>query len=323
MQAKQIPFGGGKRNSGRGGQVLRAAEYNGYAAEAEGDVQVTERAEGIWARRGKGGRALFRVRLSEIRPNPAQPRKSFSENAITELAGSIRRYGLLSPLVVRKAGTGYELIAGERRMRALKLLGEEETDAVVLDASDRDSAFIALIENLQRENLSFFEEAEAYQALLGGGRLTREELAARLCRSPSAVANKLRLLKLSPSVRAEICAGGLSERHARALLRLPGEEEQLHALRRAVREQMNVRGMEALIDRMLKERAPQPRGIYRDHRIFVNAMLETVKTIQQSGAGVTSTVVEKAEGVEITVLIPRMGREWTNEKRLSCVSRDA
>lgn len=256
---------------------------------------------------------LFRVRLSEIHPNPAQPRKSFSENAITELAGSIRRYGLLSPLVVRRAGTGYELIAGERRMRALRLLGEEETEAVVLDASDRDSALIALIENLQRENLSFFEEAEAYQALLSGHHLTREELAARLCRSPSAVANKLRLLKLPPSVRAGICAGGLSERHARTLLRLSGEEEQLHALRRAVREQMNVRGLEEMVERMLKERVPrpQPRGIYRDHRIFVNAMLETVKTLQQSGAGVTSTVTERAEGVEITVLIPRMGRERT------------
>lgn len=274
------------------------------------DRQVAERMENMLMRRTRGGRQLTRVRIDEITPNPAQPRRVFSENAIMELAGSIRRYGLLSPLLVRRAAAGYELIAGERRLRALRLLGEEETDAVVMAAGDRESALLALIENVQRENLSFFEEAEAYQALVTEQGLSREELAARLNRSPSAVANRLRLLKLPPSVRAGICIHGLTERHARALLRLSGETEQLEALERAVKHQMNVKGLEQLIERMLKERAAQPqiRGIYRDHRMFVNAMMNTVRTLQESGAGVTSRVIERSDGVEITVIIPRADR---------------
>jgi len=266
--------------------------------------------ENMLMRRMRGGRQLTRVKISEIAPNPAQPRRSFSENAIVELAGSIRRYGLLSPVIVRRTENGYELIAGERRLRALKLLGEEETDAAVMTACDRESALIALVENVQRENLSFFEEAEAYQALMTEQGMSREELAGRLSRSPSAVANRLRLLKLPASVRAGICIGGLTERHARALLRLSSEADQLEALEKAVKHQMNVRGLEQLIERMLSEKAvrPQVRGVYRDHRMFVNAMMNTVRTLQESGAGVTSKVVDREDGVEITVIIPRSQR---------------
>ena len=271
---------------------------------------MAERMENMLMRRMRGGRQLTRVRLHEISPNPSQPRRAFSENAIMELAGSIRRYGLLSPLIVRRTEAGYELIAGERRLRALLLLGEEETDAVVMAAGDRESALIALIENIQRENLSFFEEAEAYQSLLTEHGLNREELAGRLNRSPSAVANRLRLLKLPPAVRAAICIHGLTERHARALLRLNGEQGQLEALDKAVKQQMNVRALEQLIERMLREKTEKPvvRGIYRDHRMFVNAMLNTVRTLQESGAGVTSRVVDRGDGVEITVMIPRAAK---------------
>lgn len=277
-----------------------------------GTGSMAERAEGIFQRRSREGRQAARVRLEGIVPNPAQPRKSFSDNAITELAGSIRRYGLLSPLVVRRLGPEkYELIAGERRMRALRLLGETEAEAIVLNATDRDSALIALIENLQRENLSFFEEAEACQALLTEHGLSREELAGRLSKSPSAIANRLRLLKLPLSVRALICASGLSERHARALLRLTDEASQLSAAEKAAREQLTVRALEEMIDRMLSERKPRGCGarvLCRDHRMYVNAMLDTVRVLQESGAGVTSTVVDRPNAVEITVLIPRAGR---------------
>ena len=271
---------------------------------------MAERMENMFARRARGTRQLTRIRLQEIAPNPAQPRRTFSENAIVELAGSIRRYGLLSPLIVRRTGPGsYELIAGERRLRALRLLGEEETDAVVMNASDRESALIALIENLQRENLSFFEEAEAYQTLLSEHGLSREELAGQLSRSPSAVANRLRLLKLPASVRAAVIVNGLTERHARALLRLSGEEDQLEALEKAVKGQMNVRALEQLIERMLREKATARqtvRGVYRDHRMFVNAMLNTVGSLPESGVGVTSRGVDRSDGVEITVVFPRM-----------------
>ena len=271
---------------------------------------MAEKIENMLMRRTRGGRQLTRVQLSAIAPNPSQPRRAFSEHAIVELAGSIRRYGLLSPLIVRRTETGYELIAGERRLRALRLLGEEETDAVVMTAGDRESALIALVENVQRENLSFFEEAEAYQTLLSAHGLSRDELAGKLSRSPSAVANKLRLLKLPASVRAGIAVHGLTERHARALLRLSREEEQLEALDRAVKHQMNVKGLEQLIERMLREKADKPmaRGVYRDHRMFVNAMMNTVRTLQEAGAGVISRVTERSDGVEITVVIPRADR---------------
>lgn len=271
---------------------------------------MTERTENLFMRKAKAARPLARIRLADIAPNPAQPRRSFSENAIIELAGSIRRYGLLSPLIVRKISADrYELIAGERRLRALNLLGEAETDAVVMAADSRESALIALIENLQRENLNFFEEAEAYHALIHEHGLSREELASRLSRSQSAVANRLRLLKLPDSVRAGISIGGLTERHARALLRLSREEDQLKALHKAVSSQMNVRSLEQLIERMLGEEAVSSRPVRilcRDHRMYVNAMLDTVRTLRESGAGVISTVTDRPDVTEITVLIPHL-----------------
>ena len=287
---------------------------------------MAERIEQSILRRTRSGKLLTKILLSDIAPNPSQPRRSFPEESLLELAGSIRRYGLLSPLIVRKTEFGYELIAGERRLRALRMLGESETDAIILPASDRQSALIALAENLQRENLSFFEEAEAYQALLNVHGLNREELSARLGKSPSAIANRLRLLKLPASVRAGVCLNGLTERHARALLRLSSEEEQQEALDKAVRLQMNVRSLELMIERMLREKASARqtvRGVYRDHRMFVNAMLNTVRTLQSSGVGVTSRVVDRSDCVEITVLIPRASAPQPECEPIQHKARDA
>lgn len=291
------------------GKEIQVTEYNDCASISWEDRAVAERTENLFMRRPRSTRPLARIRLEAIAPNPSQPRQLFPESSIIELAGSIRRYGLLSPLIVRRlAADRYELIAGERRLRALKLLGEEETDAIVMTTDDRESALIALIENLQRENLSFFEEAEAYQALLSEHGLSREELAGRLSRSPSSVANRLRLLKLPPAVRAGISIGGLTERHARALLRLSSEEDQMQALDKAVRNQMNVRSLEQLIERMIRDRAAPRRSVRiacRDHRLYVNAMLDTVRALRESGAGVISTVTDRPDATEITVLIPR------------------
>ena len=265
-------------------------------------------AQQVPMRRGKASKAIRRVRLDEIEANRAQPRREFDEESIGELACSIKRYGLLSPPVVREAEFGYELIAGERRIRALKKLGAEETDVIVMQADDRESALLALIENLQREDLSFFEEAEAYRALIEEHGMSRDEVAARVGRSASSVANRLRLLKLGDGVRKIIKEGGLTERHARALVRLETEEEQAEAAHKAVQMQMTVRALEGMIDRMIAQKrtiSQRVQGVYRDHRLFVNAMLNTVRTLQTSGIGVTSRVTERTDGVEITVLIPR------------------
>ena len=267
-------------------------------------------AQQVPTRRGKGTKALRRVRLDEIEANRAQPRQEFDEESIEELAHSIRRYGLLSPPVVREAEFGYELIAGERRIRALKKLGAEETDVIVMNADDRESALIALIENLQREDLSFFEEAEAYRALIEEHGMSRDEVAARVGRSASSIANRLRLLRLGAEVRKIIAEGELSERHARALVRLETEEEQAEAAHKAVQMQMTVRTLEGMIDRIIAQKRTMKqkvRTVYRDHRLFVNTMPNSVRTLQASGIGVTSRVTEHSDNVEITVLIPKGG----------------
>ena len=261
-------------------------------------------------RRLRGARQLARLRVADIDPNPRQPRRSFPQASISALAESIRRCGLLEPILVRRAAAGrYELIAGERRRRALKLLGSEAVDALILPPEGQDVALMALVENLHREPLGYFEEAEAYRAWMDEHGLSQEALAERLARSPSAVANKLRLLKLPPAVREELQRAELSERHARALLRLTGSERQLAAVRQAAADRLSVRQLEALVSRMLTEplRAPSVRALCRDHRLFVNAINSTVKALQRSNAAVTSRVVEREREVEVIVTIPRSG----------------
>ena len=258
-------------------------------------------------RRLRGEQQLVRVRLSDIDPNPRQPRRRFPAESIDALAESIRRYGLLSPLLLRRAGNRFELIAGERRLRAMERLGWAACDALLLPDAGQDTALLALVENLHREPLGYFEEAEAYRAWMEEHGLNQEELAARLLKSPSAVANKLRLLKLSPAVREELQRARLTERHARALLRLAGEARQLAAARQAAADRLSVRQTEALVDRMLTEplRAPAVKNLCRDHRLFVNAVNATVRALQRSNAGVTSRVVEREREVEVIVTIPR------------------
>ncbi len=164
-------------------------------------------------------RTLTQISLSDLSPNPAQPRRTFSEAAIDALAESIREHGLLSPLLVRRVGPGkYELIAGERRLRALKKLGRTRAEAIIVAAYDMQSAILALIENIQREQLHFLEEARACRAILDSEGMPQEELARQLGRSPSALANRLRLLHLTAETQQAVVETGLTERHARALL---------------------------------------------------------------------------------------------------------
>ena len=253
-------------------------------------------------------RPVYRIALSSIRPNPRQPRRAFSEDMIAELAQSIRQFGLLSPLVVRRVAPGeYELIAGERRLRALRLLGAEFADALILNAPNAEAALIALIENLQREQLNAFEEAEAYQRILGEFSMTQEALAGRLGKSPSAVANRLRLLRLSPGLRERILANGLSERHARALLALEDEETRSRALDVAIARKMTVRDFEEYIAQVKRPRkSPHFKMVVRDHRLFVNAVLNTVKDLKSAGVAASAKVVEREDTVDVVVTLPRV-----------------
>lgn len=266
------------------------------------------------ARRAKCARQLCWLEIDSIRPNPYQPRQSFSDAQLQELADSIRQVGLLSPISVRRMGVkDYELIAGERRLRACKLLGMTHIDAIVMPAFEQESALIALIENLQREDLHFLDEAEALQGLIRDHAMTQEELARRLGRSASSVANKLRILKLSQPLRERIREGGLSERHARALLRLPDEGRRQRVLEEALARHLSVKQLEALVEQViacpgiLAPPRKKPRALFRDHRIFINSVLDTVRMLKSSGINVTSRVEEKEDCVEVVVILPRIG----------------
>ncbi len=252
-----------------------------------------------------------RVEISKLLPNPHNPRRNFPESGIAELAASIEQYGLLSPLVIRRVGANaFELVAGERRLRALKLLERKYADAIVLSAYDLDCRLISLIENLQREDLHYLDQAEACRRILDEHGLTQEELAHRLGRSPSSIANLLRLLRLSGPVQSALREANLSERHARALLRLTDESAQLALLRAAKAEGLSVRQLEARVDSLLAlspgvER-PNRRVtcLFRDGRMFVNAVLDTVRELNRIGVHATSRVNRLPGRIEITITFP-------------------
>lgn len=246
-----------------------------------------------------------------VHPNPYQPRQEFPEAELMELAASIKEHGILQPVVVRPASNGYELVAGERRLRACKMLGWTTIPAIVRELSDQDLALLGLVENLQREDLHFLEEAQGYQRLLEEFDFTQEELARRLGKSQSTIANKLRLLKLSPRVRSYISREIITERHARALLKLEDEEQQLEALQKIVEEDLTVQETERYIARLLegKKRKKTARQkvvrVYKDIRIFLNTIRRAAEELRRVGFAAQVQEVEKDGYYEITVVIPK------------------
>ncbi|MCL1884918.1 MAG: ParB/RepB/Spo0J family partition protein [Defluviitaleaceae bacterium] len=229
---------------------------------------------------------ILNLPLDCVKPNPYQPRRYFDLNALDELSESIRTYGILQPISVRLInGTTYELIAGERRLRASRLAGLETIPAILAEISDLDSAVLAMIENLQRQNLHFFEEAEGFANLIGDYAFTQEALAQKIGKKQSTVANKLRLLRLPRAVQKEIIEANLTERHARALLKLETEEAQLAAIAQISSENLNVSKTEELIERTCKPaKKPIPFKAYiRDIRILTNTIQENLEIVRRSG----------------------------------------
>ena len=254
---------------------------------------------------------VFYLPVTQIVPNRAQPRAHFDEDALAELAGSIRRYGVLQPLTVRRrSGGGFELVAGERRLRAARMAGLREVPCLVAAVSEEDSALLALIENIQRRDLNYMEEAAALQKLAENFGLSQEKMAEKLGKSQSAVANKLRLLKLSPECRASLLEAGLTERHARALLRLSREEDRLAALRTIAAKKMNVAQTEAYIETLLRRRAAPPRGrrpsfIIKDVRLFLNAVDHNMEIMRRAGVGAQCGREETEDAITLTIRIPK------------------
>lgn len=255
------------------------------------------------------GRQLCWLPLECIRPNAQQPRVEFDEFALMELAASIRENGLLQPVTVRPCDEGYELIMGERRCRACRMLGHTHIEAFILPADDEESALLALVENMQRRDLHFFEEAQAYARLCDKG-MTQETLSRMLGKSAGAVNNRLRLLKLEESVRDLVMENHLSERHARALLPLPGERARLRVCQQVVMQKLSVQKTEELVARAL-ERLPVPSpsrrviSLVRDHRLYINAIRGIVEQLCDTGLDAKCEVNEYDSAVEIRVVMPR------------------
>lgn len=246
------------------------------------------------------------IKLSDIRVNSAQPRERFDNAAIERLAQSIAQNGLLQPLSVRRDGKIYELIAGERRMRALRSLGYDSAPCIIVDADGQKSAVLAIIENIQREDLNVFEQAQGIERLIDRWGVTQSEAAERLGLSQSAVANKLRLLRLSESERRIITEKGLSERHARALLRISDVEKRRRALSYITSHSLNVSQSEKYVEKLL---ATSDRGgtrlVFKDLRIFVNTINKAVETMRSSGVMASAARGETESYIEYTIRIPK------------------
>lgn len=255
-------------------------------------------------------RQLLLLAPGELHPNPAQPRRIFDEAGLTSLADSIHRHGILQPLTVRRTEQGWELVAGERRLRAAVLAGLTQVPCLEAEADDPRSALLALVENLQREDLHYLEEAEALGDFLRQTGMTQEAAARELGCSPSALANKLRLLRLSPDCAAILLRSGLSERHARALLRLPDESERLSALQHILSANLNVAQTERWIDRRLLQLQTTPPAarrtyIIKDVRLFLNSVDRGLRLIRDAGVGAEARREETEDAIILTIRLPK------------------
>lgn len=261
------------------------------------------------------------IPVDVIMPNPYQPRRRFETTALNELSESIRQVGVITPITVRRAPGGFELVCGERRLRAAKMAGLKKIPAIIVEISDKESAVMAITENLQRKDLNFFEEAESMQNLIEFHSFTQDNVAAQLGKSQAAVANKIRLLKLHEDVRHVIISGNLCERHARAFLRLPTTQMQLAAAKRAVEMQMNVASTEKMVQRMLEE---EPRknmlksettSFEKTGRFFRNTINKTLDLLKKSGITPAITEKEGDDFIEYTIKLEKddVSRETMKE----------
>lgn len=253
--------------------------------------------------------------IGQIIPNPFQPRKTFNDESLQELADSIREFGVIQPLIVRQVEQGYELVAGERRLRASKRAGLTEVPVIVKQFDDQEMAELAMIENLQREDLHFLEEAEGFQQLIANFGFTQEELAKRMGKRQSTIANKLRLLKLAPEVRQLLQQERLTERHARSLLKIDDTRLQLEVLDIIREKGLNVRETEELIEDFLEDIARQVQEkqtpkrqvvkVIRDVRIFLNTINSVVGEMKKNGLKIKVKQEQDDEFIHINLKIPK------------------
>ena len=248
------------------------------------------------------GRVVF-LPVRSIRPNPAQPRRVFREEALKELSESILRHGILQPLSVRRREGGYELICGERRLRAAQMAGLTDVPCILMQMDDRESGMTAMVENLQRQDLDFVEEAQGISRLMGQFNMSQEQTARLLGKSQSAVANKLRLLRHSEPVLEALRQAELTERHARALLKLPDEQTKLRAIAEISRQGMSVARTESYVASLLAQ--PRDKTDKANVAAFLNSLTQSLARIQLSGIGAVSERRETDSQIVLTITIPK------------------
>lgn len=258
--------------------------------------------EGIF----ESGRVIY-LSVDSLRPNPNQPRTQFAPDGLKELALSIAEHGILQPLSVRRGSAGFELISGERRLRAAKLVGLQEVPCIAVDVDETASSLLALVENLQRRDLDFLEEAVALEKLITTYHLSQEEAARRIGKSQSAVANKLRLLKLPAQALDLLRENGLTERHARALLRLEGEDARLSVLRYVIDHHLTVAKTEEYIASLLspKPKKRRPTYLIKDVRFFLNTVTKGVTVMKSAGINAQCGRQETEDSILLTIRIPK------------------
>ena len=261
----------------------------------------------------RGGEILH-LPVGVVNSNPYQPRRIFDTESLEELAASITTYGVLQPISVRHInGAGYELVAGERRLRACKLAGLNTIPAIVVDITDHDSAVLAMIENLQRQDLHFFEEAQGLANLMQDYGFTQEALAGKIGKNQSTIANKIRIMRLPKAVQKVIVDNQLTERHARALLKLDNEQDQLDVLDKVVKQGLTVRKTEAIIADMLSPAAKSVSGsapfkaYIRDIRILTNTIKENLEMVRHSGIETDFTMEQTDTGYNIVIKLDYTG----------------
>ncbi len=269
----------------------------------------------------KIGGQIILVPQEEIYPNPNQPRQRFDFDELEGLAQSIRQNGIIQPIAVRVNGKGeYELISGERRLRASRLVGITQIPCIIMEASDEKSALFALLENVQRSDLGFFEEAVAIEKLITDYGMSREEVCKKLGKAPPTISNKLRLLRLPEEIRLRITQENLSERHARALLKLTSISQMERAMSIIAEKRLSVAETERLVTQILNNdsRHRQPTvKLFKDVRIFVNTLNHAVDTMRRAGIEADSAKSETDEYIEYIVRIPKSRNCYIKAKKSS------
>ncbi len=258
-------------------------------------------------------REIINIPINSIKPNPYQPRKLFNQKGLEELSQSIRTFGIIQPISVRRISThSYELVAGERRLRASELAELKEVPAIVVNYRDKESAMVALVENLQREDLNFIEEAEGYNSLINDHHFTQLELAEKLGKSQSTIANKLRLLRLPADIKKTLIDANLTERHGRALLKLPDDDLRRVVLEKTINNELNVSGTEAVVEDILDSLRKKEKREYKQNikslisiRIYLNTIKKAYKAIKDYGISAEYGEEDKGDYILVSIKVPK------------------